>query len=162
MAWRKNDNLRGDKMKKTIYMIICILLNIAAIIVFRKEIVITSASIGPISFMIILGFWCSLYNNLQEYDMTVNTGASMSLTPEEGYTLGKAIGAVSFGIITVLIPFVFFFNDTVKVIVPVSLLISVVFIGTFYFRIRYGKQIKSRIELEEKEREEQEKKESGQ
>lgn len=146
-------------MKKTIYMVVGILLNIVAIIVFREHLIISEASSVGIVFMLVLGLMSWSFDIVKKGEMPINTGSSSELNDEETARLGEILSAISLGMIPVLLPFVFFFNNTVKIVVSVSLLCSVAVVGFLAFRLAWGKKIKARLEKEEKERVEQEKSE---
>lgn len=146
-------------MKKTIYMVVGILLNIVAIIVFREHLIISEASSVGIVFMLVLGLMSWSFDIVKKGEMPINTGSSSELNDEETTRLGEILSAISLGMIPVLLPFVFFFNNTVKIVVSVSLLCSVVVVGFLVFRLAWGKKIKARLEKEETERVEQEKSE---
>ena len=116
-------------------------------------------SIFLIIFMLVLGLMSWSFDIVKKGEMPINTGSSSELNDEETARLGEILSAISLGMIPVLLPFVFFFNNTVKIVVSVSLLCSVVVVGFLVFRLAWGKKIKARLEKEEKERVEQEKSE---
>ncbi len=146
-------------MKKAIYMVICVILNIVAIIVFKEHLQISEMSSLSVTFMLLLGFMAWSFGIAKRGEMPLNAGNSTDLSNEEIAKLGEVLRTVSLGMIPFMIPFVFFFNDKIKVIVPAVMLCSMVIVGLFAFRIIYGKKIKARLEKEEKERIEQEKRE---
>ena len=146
-------------MKKAIYTAVGVLLNIVAVIVFRGHLMISEASSVSIVFMLVLGIMSWSFDIVKKGEMPLNTGGSFDLNDDEIARLGEILSATSLGMIPVLLPFVFFFNDTVKIVVSVSLLCSVVVVGFLAFRLAWGKKIKARLEKEEKERIEQEKSE---
>lgn len=146
-------------MKRVIYIIVGILLNVLAVVLFREHLMISGASSVSIVFMAVLGLMSWSFDIVKKGEMPINTGSSSKLNDEETAKLGEVLSAISFGMIPILIPFVFFFSDTVKIIVSVSLLCSVVIVGFLAFRFAWGKKIKARLEKEEKERIEQEKSE---
>ncbi|MBQ7412139.1 MAG: hypothetical protein IJW10_04470 [Clostridia bacterium] len=145
-------------MKKTIYMLACIILNVVAIFVFRKHLIISGASSTAIIAMALLAFWTWHFKTATENGIETNVGTA-DLSPDEIDRLNKCIAAISYGTIPLLIPFMFFFEDKVKLIVPWILVSAVVIVGIFYFRLRYGKNVKNRIKAEMAEKEEQEKRE---
>ncbi len=145
-------------MKKIIYMIVCVILNVIAIILFREYLIISSASATAIIAMILLAFWTWHFNTATQNGFEPNVG-SADLSPDECDKISKCIATISYGTIPFLIPFMFFFEDNVKLIAPWILASAVVLVGIFYFRLRYGKSVKTRIETEMAEKEAQEKRE---
>lgn len=145
-------------MKKAIYMICGVILNIVAVFAFHKHLVLSEASASVVFMIALLCFWSNHFSHLIDNDMPINTGG-MDLNAEEQDSLGKVIGLISYGVIPLLIPFIFFFNDKIKVGVPSVLALSVIIVGIIFFRLRYGKKVRARIEAEEKEKIEQEKRE---
>lgn len=148
-------------MKRAIYIIITLILNIVAIIVFRTHITISEMSSMSVIFMLMLGFFAWQFKIVKRGEMSLNAGTSSTLNDEEISTLGRVLETVSIGAIPLLIPFIFFFNDKVKVIVPTLVLCSFVIVGMLAFRIIYGKKIKARLDAECRERDEQERRERG-
>ncbi len=146
-------------MKKAIYMVICVILNIVAIIVFREHLMISEMSSLSVTFMLLLGFMAWSFGIAKRGEIPLNAVNSSDLNDDEIAKLGEVLRTVSLGMIPFMIPFVFFFNDKIKAIVPAVMLCSMVIVGLFAFRIIYGKKIKARLEKEEKERIEQEKRE---
>lgn len=147
-------------MKKTIYMLFMIALNIVAIIVFKEHVRISEMSGTNAIFMIVMGFLSWQFNMVKRGEMSMNAGAS-DLSDEELSRLGGVLEIISFGTIPLLLPFSFFFNDKIKVIVPAIMLCSFVIVGVLLFKIVYGKKIKARQLEQEQQRLEQEKRERG-
>ncbi len=147
-------------MKKTIYMLFMIALNIVAIIVFKEHVRISEMSGTNAIFMIVMGFLSWQFNMVKRGEMPMNAGAS-DLSDEELSRLGGVLEIISFGTIPLLLPFSFFFNDKIKVIVPAIMLCSFVIVGVLLFKIVYGKKIKARQLEQEQQRLEQEKRERG-
>lgn len=146
-------------MKKTVYILITLALNIVAVATLSKYIKISEMSSMSVIFMIILGFLSWQFNIVKRGEMPMNTGNSSTLNDKEIAQLGAVLEAVCFGTIPFMIPFIFFFNDRIKAVVPAVILCSVVIVGFLFFRLAYGKKIKTRIENEQKELEKQEKSE---
>lgn len=146
-------------MKKVIYMIICVILNVVAIVIFREHIRITELSSMSAVFMLVLAFLSWSFTLTVKGDMPLNVGGSTELNDDEISRLARMLCNVCFGMIPLLIPFIFFFSDTIKTVVPVALLCSAVIVGALAFRILYGKSIKARLEAEENEKNEQQKRE---
>lgn len=147
-------------MKKTIYMLFMIALNIVAIIAFKEHVRISEMSGTNAIFMIVMGFLSWQFNMVKRGEMPMNAGAS-DLSDEELSRLGGVLEIISFGTIPLLLPFSFFFNDKIKVIVPAIMLCSFVIVGVLLFKIVYGKKIKARQLEQEQQRLEQEKRERG-
>lgn len=145
-------------MKKTIYMVICIALNIMAIILFREHLIISSASATAVLAMALLAFWTWHFNTATQNGFEPNVGNS-DLSPDEQDKVSKCVATISYGTIPLLIPFIFFFGDKIKLIAPWILASAVVLVGIIYFRLRYGNDVKARIEAEMAEKEAQEKRE---
>lgn len=148
-------------MKKLIYMIITVALNIAALIIFSEHIKVSEMSSLPVIFMLVLGFFAWQFRLSRDGEIPLNAGNSTDLNDEESSRLAAVLESVTIGAIPFLIPFAFFFSDRVKAIVPSIILCSIVIVGMLLFRILYGKRIKARLDAQEKERQEQEKRERG-
>ena len=148
-------------MKKLIYMIIALALNVVAIIVFREHIRISELSGTSVIFMIVMGFFSWQFNIVKKGEMPANAGNTGSLNDEEMSRLGGVLEAISFGAIPLFVPFLFFFDDKIRIIVPALILCTFVIVGVLFFRIAYGKKIKARLDAENQERDEQEKRERG-
>ena len=144
-------------MKKTVYILITLALNIVAVATLSKYIKISEMSSLSVIFMIILGFLSWQFNIVKRGEMQMN--GTNDLNSNEVSQLGAVLEAVCFGTIPFMIPFIFFFNDRIKAVVPAVILCSVVMVGFLFFRLAYGKKIKTRIENEQKELEKQEKSE---
>ncbi len=144
-------------MKKTVYILITLALNIVAVATLSKYIKISEMSSLSVIFMIILGFLSWQFNIVKRGEMQMN--GTNDLNSNEVSQLGAVLEAVCFGTIPFMIPFIFFFNDRIKAVVPAVILCSVVIVGFLFFRLAYGKKIKTRIENEQKELEKQEKSE---
>ena len=144
-------------MKKTVYILITLALNIVAVATLSKYIKISEMSSLSVIFMIILGFLSWQFNIVKRGEMQMN--GTNDLNSNEVSQLGAVLETVCFGTIPFMIPFIFFFNDRIKAVVPAVILCSVVIVGFLFFRLAYGKKIKTRIENEQKELEKQEKSE---
>lgn len=147
-------------MKRAIYLIITLILNIVAIILLREHIVISELSSLSVIFMAMMGFFSWQFKLVRDGEMPMNAGTT-ELNEQEMSRLAEVLRVISFGAIPFFVPFIFFFSDKIKALVPSVILCSFVIVGILLFRAIYGKKIKARLEAEERERQLQEKRERG-
>jgi len=140
-----------------IYYLITILVNIAAIFIFFKHINISALSILPLFLIALMIFQAVLFKN-EKVENGFRTAYGSNLIVEEENKLLSISSSFLLATIPWMIPFVLFFRSPVKVLSALIYIISL--IGGFsLFRIKNKDKIMNRIRVEEKERQEQEKKE---
>ena len=140
-----------------IYYFITTLSNIAAVIIFRKSISITGLSVIPL-FLIGLMIFQALILKNQKVENGFRTAYGSNLTADEENKIFSSGSSFLFAAIPWMIPFIFFFPSFVKAL---SILVYIVglFGGLLLYRIKNKGEIINRMNAEEKERKEQEKKE---
>ena len=140
-----------------IYYCIAILANIAAIPIFFEYINISALSIVPLFLIALMIFQALLFKN-EKVENGFRTAYGSNLTADEENKLLSSGSSFLFATIPWMIPFVLFFPAIVKVL---SILIYIIGLvgGLILYRIKNKGKIVNRIDAEEKERQEQEKKE---
>ena len=140
-----------------IYYCITILANIIATIAFYKSINITGLSILPLFFMALMIFQALIFKN-EKVENGFRTAYGSNLTAEEENGMLNYGSNFLFATIPWMIPFVIFFPSAVKAL---SILVYVIGSvgGWVLYRWKNNGKIMRRMNAEEKERQEQEKKE---
>ena len=140
-----------------IYYCISILANVAAIPIFYKYINISALSIVPLFLIALMIFQALLFKN-EKVENGFRTAYGSNLTADEENKLLCSGSSFLFATIPWMIPFVLFFPAIVKVLSILVYIIGLVG-GLILYRIKNKGKIVNRINAEEKERQEQEKKE---
>ena len=140
-----------------IYYCITIIANIVAAIVFYKNINVTVLSVMPLFLIALMIFQALLFKN-EKVENGFRTTYGSNLTADEENKMLDSGSSFLLATIPWMIPFILFFPSIVKVI---SILIYIVGLvgGLILYRIRNKGRIVNRMDAEEKERQEQEKKE---
>ena len=141
----------------TIYYCITIIVNIVAVIVFYKSINVTGLSVMPLFLIALMIFQALLFKN-EKVENGFRTAYGSNLTADEENKLLCSGSSFLFATIPWMIPFILFFPSIVKAL---SILIYIIGLvgGLILYRIKNKGKIVNRINAEEKERQEQEKKE---
>lgn len=140
-----------------IYYCIAILANIAAIPIFYKYINISALSIVPLFLIALMIFQALLFKN-EKVENGFRTAYGSNLTADEENKMLDSGSTFLFATIPWMIPFILFFPAIVKVLSILVYIIGLVG-GLILYRIKNKGKIVNRIDAEEKERQEQEKKE---
>ena len=140
-----------------IYYCITIIANIVAAIVFYKNINVTVLSVMPLFLIALMIFQALLFKN-EKVENGFRTTYGSNLTADEENKMLDRGSSFLLATIPWMIPFVLFFPSIVKVI---SILVYIVGLvgGLILYRIKNKGRIVNRMDAEEKERQEQEKKE---
>ena len=140
-----------------IYYCITILANIAAIPIFYEYINISALSIVPLFLIALMSFQALLFKN-EKVENGFRTAYGSNLTADEENKLLCSGSSFLFATIPWMIPFILFFPSIVKAL---SILIYIIGLvgGLILYRIKNKGKIVNRINAEEKERQEQEKRE---
>ena len=140
-----------------IYYCITILANIAAIPIFYEYINITELSIVPL-FLIALMIFQALLFKTEKAENGFRTNYAGKLTDAEENGMNLSISKFLPATIPWIIPFVIFFPSVVKVL---SIFVYVIGFGggAVLYKLKNKDKITSRMQAEENERREQEKKE---
>lgn len=141
----------------TIYYCITIIANIVAAIVFYKNINVTVLSVMPLFLIALMIFQALLFKN-EKVENGFRTTYGSNLTADEENKMLDSGSSFLLATIPWMIPFILFFPSIVKVI---SILVYIVGLvgGLILYRIKNKGKIVNRIDAEEKERQEQEKRE---
>lgn len=140
-----------------IYFCITILANIAAIPIFYKYINISVLSIVPLFLIVLMIFQAHIFKN-EKVENGFRTAYGSNLTADEENNLLGNGSSFLFATIPWMIPFIIFFPAIVKVLSILVYIIGLVG-GLILYRIKNKGKIVNRIDAEEKEHQEQEKKE---
>ena len=144
-------------MKMCIYYCITILANLISVIVFYKNINITAMSALPLALIALMIFQAIMRKN-EKAERGFKTAYASNLTPDEENAMSGIGAMLIFAAIPWIIPFVIFFSSPVKALSIIVYIFSLLGGGIFY-RLKNKDKIKNRIENENKELKEQEKKE---
>ena len=140
-----------------IYYYITIIANIVASIVFHKSINVTGLSVMPLFLIALMIFQALIFKN-EKVENGFRTAYGSNLTADEENKLLSNGSSFLFATIPWMIPFVLFFPAIVKVLSILVYIIGLVG-GLILYRIKNKGKIVNRINAEEKERQEQEKRE---
>ena len=140
-----------------VYYSITILANIIAIFIFHKNINISALSIIPLILITLMIFQAYFFKK-EKVENGFRTTYRSNLTNDEENNMLNSASTFLLATIPWMIPFIFFFSSFVKIL---SVLIYIVgLIGGFViYRIKNKEKITNRMNAEEIERQEQEKKE---
>ena len=140
-----------------VYYSITILANIIAIFIFHKNINISALSIIPLILIALMIFQAYFFKNEKE-EKGFHTTYGSNLTADEENTMLHSGSTFLFAMIPWMIPFILFFPSFVKVL---SLLVYIIGLigGLILYRIKNKEKITNRMNTEETERQEQQKKE---
>ena len=140
-----------------IYYCISILANVAAIPIFYKYINISALSIVPLFLIALMIFQAILFKN-EKVENGFRTAYGSNLTADEENKMLDSGSTFLFATIPWMIPFILFFPAIVKVLSVLVYIVGLVG-GLILYRIKNKGKIVNRIDAEEKERQEQEKRE---
>lgn len=140
-----------------IYYCITILANIAAIFIFHKNINISALSIVPLILIALMIFQAYFFKK-EKVENGFRTTYRSNLTDNEENNMLNSASTFLLATIPWIIPFIFFFPSFVKIL---SVLVYIVGLigGLILYRIKNKGKIVDRIDVEEKERQEQQMKE---
>ena len=140
-----------------VYYSITILANIIAIFIFHKNINISALSIIPLILIALMIFQAYFFKK-EKVENGFRTTYGSNLTNVEENNMLNSASTFLLATIPWIIPFIFFFPSFVKIL---SVLVYIVGLigGLILYRIKNKDKIVDRIDVEEKERQEQEKKE---
>ena len=144
-------------MKMIIYYCITILANIAAIFIFHKNINISALSIIPLILIALMIFQAYFFKK-EKVENVFRTTYRSNLTDNEENNMLNSASTFLLATIPWITPFIFFFPSFVKIL---SVLVYIVGLigGLILYRIKNKGKIVDRIDVEEKERQEQQMKE---
>lgn len=140
-----------------VYYSITILANIIAIFIFHKNINISALSIIPLILIALMIFQAYFFKK-EKAENGFRTTYRSNLTNDEENNMLNSSSTFLLATIPWIIPFIFFFPSFVKIL---SVLVYIIgLIGGFVlYRIKNKEKITNRMNAEEIERQEQEKKE---
>lgn len=140
-----------------VYYSITILANIIAIFIFYKNINISALSIIPLILIALMIFQAYFFKK-EKVENGFRTTYRSNLTDNEENNMLNSASTFLLATIPWITPFIFFFPSFVKIL---SVLVYIVGLigGLILYRIKNKGKIVDRIDVEEKERQEQEKRE---
>ena len=140
-----------------IYYCTTILANIAAIFIFHKNINISALSIIPLILIALMIFQAYFFKK-EKVENGFRTTYRSNLKDNEENNMLNSASTFLLATIPWMIPFIFFFPSFVKIL---SVLVYIVGLigGLILYRIKNKSKIVDRIDVEEKERQEQQMKE---
>lgn len=140
-----------------VYYSIIILANIIAIFIFHKNINISALSIIPLILIALMIFQAYFFKK-EKVENGFRTTYRSNLTDNEENNMLNSASTFLLATIPWMIPFIFFFPSFVKIL---SVLVYIVGLigGLILYRIKNKSKIVDRIDVEEKERQEQQRKE---
>ena len=141
-----------------IYYIVATLVNIIAIVAFHKSIQIEILSILPLVFIALMLFQAALFKK-EKIENGFRTAYGSPFTAEEENGMIDSAATALYAAIPLMIPLIFFFPPAIKVLSAFVYAVAFI-VGLFAYRIKNKDALKGRFDQEEKERREQEKKES--
>lgn len=158
--WKKRllSSFKGNgRLTMIIYYCITIIANIVAAIVFYKNINVTVLSVMPLLLIALMIFQALLFKN-EKVENGFRTAYGSNLTADEENKMLDSGSSFLLATIPWMIPFILFFPSIVKVLSILVYFVGLVG-GLILYRIKNKGKIVNRIDAEEKERQEQEKKE---
>jgi hypothetical protein len=140
-----------------VYYSITILANIIAIFIFHKNINISALSIIPLILISLMIFQAYFFKK-EKVENGFRTTYRSNLTDNEENNMLNSASTFLLATIPWITPFIFFFPSFVKIL---SVLVYIVGLigGLILYRIKNKGKIVDRIDVEEKERQEQQMKE---
>ena len=140
-----------------IYYCITALANIISVIAFYKSINITVLSVLPLALIALMIFQAILLKG-EKAENGFETAYASNLTADEQNMMSNIGSAFLLATIPFMIPFIIFFSSPVKIISIIVYIVGLLGGGVIY-RLKNNGEIKKRLEAEDQERREQEKKE---
>ena len=141
-------------MKKSIYYIVHLVVNLVLLVAFRANIVIDFLSVVPVFLIALMLIQAPMFrvdihrNSLG--DTAYSTGNTVRLTDDELEKQYKYTRYSFYGLIPFVFPFIFFFSSYAKLFSIIPYILSYI-IGNVIFKVQYGKAIKARLEAEKEE-----------
>ena len=136
------------------YYIAHVVLNLVLLVVFRANIVIDSLSVVPVFLIALMLIQAPMFkvdihrNSLG--DTAYSTGNTVRLTDDELEKQYKYTRYAFYGLIPFVFPFIFFFSSYAKLCSIIPYILAYV-VGNVFFKFKYGKTIKTRLETEKEE-----------
>lgn len=140
-----------------IYFCITIIANIAAAIVFHKSISITGLSIIPLLLIAVMIFQALVFKK-ERVENGFQSAYGSNLKTNEENSMFRCASTFLFATIPWMIPFILFFPPFAKVLSVLVYIVGLVG-GLLLYRIKNKGSIMNRMDAEETERREQEKRE---
>ena len=136
-----------------VYYSITILANIIAIFIFHKNINISALSIIPLILITLMIFQAYFFKK-EKVENGFRTTYGSNLTNDEENNMLNSTSTFLLATIPWMIPFIFFFPSFVKVLSVLAYIVGLIG-GLILYRIKNKGKIVDRIDVEEKERQEE-------
>lgn len=140
-----------------IYIFITLFLNVLSAFVFYKHLHISVLSLLPVALIAVMLFQ-AIYYKKGTPESDVSTAYGSGFNKKEQSSLLKYASKTLFTGFPLLIPFVFFFTDAIKILSVLVYILSFA-AGIIYYRIKHKDELEDRINEEKRQLEEQIKKE---
>ena len=143
-------------MRRIIYYITTIILNITSIFVLRHHLHITAASMIPVLLLLLSAFFAFYYVHNQENNTTYSSNTN--ITEAEWKQVTFYMIHAHLIAIPLYIPFIWFFASWFKLFSAVLFLVAFIS-SNIVFRMKHGKELQDRYDQEKRELQEQKVKE---
>ena len=141
-------------MKKSIYYIVHLVVNLVLLVAFRSNIVIDFMSGVPVFLIALMLIQAPLIrvdmHRTSLGDTQYSAVNMVRLTDDELEKQYKYTRYAFYGLIPFVFPFIFFFSSYAKLCSIIPYILAYV-VGNVIFRFKYGKTIKARLEAEKEE-----------
>ena len=141
-------------MKKSIYYIVHLVVNLVLLVAFRANIIVDFLSVVPVFLIVLMLIQAPMFkvdihrNSLG--DTAYSTGNTVRLTDDELEKQYKYTRYSFYGLIPFVFPFIFFFSSYAKLCSIIPYILAYI-VGNVIFKVKYGKAIKARLESEKEE-----------
>ena len=141
-------------MKKSIYYIVHLVVNLVLLVAFRSNIVIDFMSGVPVFLIALMLIQAPLIrvdmHRTSLGDTQYSAVNMVRLTDDELEKQYKYTRYAFYGLIPFVFPFIFFFSSYAKLCSIIPYILAYV-VGNVIFKFKYGKTIKARLEAEKEE-----------
>ena len=140
--------------KMSIYYIVHVAINVVLLIAFRTNIIIDFLSVVPVFLIVLMLVQASMFkvdfHRSSTGDTAYTTGNTVRLTDDELNEQYKYTRLSFYGLLPFELPFIFFCSSYAKLFSIIPYILAYV-VGNVIFKVKYGKTIKTRLELEKEE-----------
>ena len=141
-------------MKKSLYYIVHLVVNLVLLVAFRANIVIDFLSGVPVFLIALMLIQAPLFrvdiHRTSLGDTQYSAVNMVRLTDDELEKQYRYTRYAFYGLIPFVFPFIFFFSSYAKLCSIIPYMLAYV-VGNVIFRFKYGKTIKARLEAEKEE-----------
>ena len=148
-------------MKRILYFISAVAVNIVLVIVFRSRMNINASSLLPLFLVVWMSFYAVYYNNHRRREDITTNYYSPDLTDTEWERVAVCTRDAYAFSVPLYVPFIFFFSTWVKLLFALFISVASASFGGILFRLRYGRELRERYDKEKKELDEQKRREES-